>query len=111
MKDKKNTKTKSVELNQQLLSIVGSVIIGLGIIVAIFVLGWHYGAANQTSKDKKALAAATSTIRSRNPLGASIVAERHVFVGDVTAVNATSMTVKTTSGQTQTAQLNSKTIV
>jgi len=106
----KDTKKKNNPSQQRLLTIVGTVVLSLGILIAVFAIGWHYGASNQSAKDKKAIAAATATARNRGYAG-GVVAERHVFVGDVTAVSSKQLSVKTTTGQTQVAKLNAQTIV
>ena len=113
MKEKKS-KSKSPVSNQRLVTIIGAVVLCLGIIGGIFALGWHYGSTNQSTKDKKAIAAATATARSRATTfgpGGAIAVERHVFVGDVTKVSSTQLTINTTTGQTQTAKLDDKTII
>jgi hypothetical protein len=92
---------------QQIITWTGGIIIGLGILGAIFALGWHYGSANQSKLDKKAIAASSAAAPSPT---AYLGAQHQVFVGDVTKVSDKQVAIKTTSGQTQTAAINSKTI-
>ena len=95
-----------------MIALVGYTVIGLGILGAIFALGWHYGSTNQINKDKKTIAAAKATAQSRAVAGGESVAiNRHVFVGDVTKVSAKQITVKTTTNDTQTATIDDKTVI
>jgi len=68
----------------------------------------------EISEAQRAIAAAAATAKTRASAfagGSSVALERHVFVGDVTKVSSTQLTVKTTTGQTQTAKLDDKTVI
>ncbi len=109
---KKNKTTTAPKSHKQLIVIIGYAIIGLGILGTVFALGWHYGSSNQASKDKKTIASAEASVKNRDEFGPrGVTINRHVFVGNVTKISATQVTVKTTNGQTETANITSTTIV